>query len=87
MDDREHDRFVRSEFETPRPASSIPIIIWVALGALALGLFSFHQFSPGDSKRTAVTDSSPRVERAPIVPQPDKTPTDMTTPVPKAPLQ
>ena len=49
MDEREHDRIIRSEFETPRPASSMPTIIAVALAAILVGLLAV-QFWPSGNK-------------------------------------
>ena len=83
MDEHERDKIVRSEFGTRRPASSMPTIITVALIAMLVGLVAF-QFWPGDTNRTAVTDSSTRVERAPPTPPAEKPPSDLTQPVPKS---
>ena len=84
MDEHERDKIVRSEFGTRRPASSMPTIIAVALIAMLVGLVTF-QVWPGDTNRTAVTDSSPRVERVPTTPPIVKAPSDLAQPVPKSP--
>lgn len=86
MDDREHEKTVRSEIETPRPAPSIHAMIGAVLVAMLIGMLVF-QFWPGDTNRTAVTDSSTPVYRAPTTPTDVKPPTDPQQIAPKAPAQ
>jgi len=79
MDQREHDRIVRSEIETPPTAPNIHAIIGAVLVAMLIGLLVF-QFWPGDTNRTAVSPAY----RAPTTP-PDVRPlTDPEQIVPKS---
>ena len=87
MDEREHHEVLKREFETPRPARSMPVLVAAGLAGVLIALLAIMLWPRDTATTSAVTDSSPRVERAPVAPPAIKPPGDLTQPVPKAPAQ
>jgi hypothetical protein len=77
----------RTQYPTPRPASSMPGLIATGLAAVLVVLGVILLWSTDMGTNTAVTDNSPRVERAPSAPPAVRPHGDLTQPVPKAPAQ